>query len=148
MIGSLLYLTASRWDIMFSVCMCARYQSAPKELHLKAVKHILRYFHGTSKYGLWHSKGSDYNLVDYSDSDFFGCELDRKSTSGIYHMFSNSLVSWHSKKQVFVALSTDEAEYAATVCHYYDNISVFGSSGGKSIYRLPRAHACALFPEH
>jgi len=113
MIGSLLYLSASRPDIMFSVCMCARYQSNPKESHLKAVKRIFRYLHGTSKYGLWYSKGSDCSLVGYSDSDFAGCKSDRKSTSGTCHLFSNSLVSWHSKKQVSVALSTAEAEYVA-----------------------------------
>src|ERR1051325_11684475 len=117
-IGSLLYLTASRPDIMFSVCMCARYQSNPKESHLKVVKRILRYLHGTSKYGLWYSKGSNCSLVGYSDSDFAGCKSDRKSTSGTCHLFSNSLVSWHSKKQVSVALSTTEAEYvvAGTCC--------------------------------
>ena len=63
MIGSLLYLTASRPDIMFSVCMCARYQSCPKESHLKAVKRILRYLSGTPKYGLWYFKGNDCSLV-------------------------------------------------------------------------------------
>lgn len=72
MVRSLLYLTASRPDIMFSVCMCARYQSAPKESHLKAIKCILRYLHGISKYGLWFSKGSDYSLVGYYNFDFSG----------------------------------------------------------------------------
>src|ERR1043165_7855474 len=113
MIGSLLFLTASHPDIMFSVCMCARYQSCPNESHLKVVKRILRYLCGTPKYGLWFSTGSDCSLVGYSDSDFAGCKLDRKSTSGTCHFFSNSLVSWHSKKQVSVALSTAEAEYVA-----------------------------------
>ena len=113
MIGFLLYLTASRPDIMFSICMCARYQSDPKESHLKVVKRILRYLHGTSKYGLWYSKGSDCSLVGYSDSNFAGCKSDWKSTSGTCHLFSNSFVSWHSKKQVSVALSTAEAEYVA-----------------------------------
>ena len=113
MIGSLLYLTTSRSDIMFSICMCARYQSAPKESHFKAVKRILRYLNGKSKFGLWYSKGSDCSLVGYSDFDFSGCKLDRKSTSGTCHLFSKSLVSWHSKKQVSVALSTTEAEYVA-----------------------------------
>ncbi|KAK2403095.1 putative mitochondrial protein [Trifolium repens] len=112
-IGSLLYLTASRPDIMFSVCMCARYQSCPKESHLKAVKRILKYLKGTSNFGLWYSKGNDCSLVGYSDSDFASCKLDRKSTSGTCHLFCNSLVSWHSKKQVSVALSTAEAEYVA-----------------------------------
>ncbi|XP_050876383.1 secreted RxLR effector protein 161-like [Lathyrus oleraceus] len=113
MIGSLLYLTVSRPYIMFSMCMCARYQSAAKESHLKVVKRILRYLHGTSKYGLWYSKGGNYNLVGYTNSDFAGCKLDKKSTSGTCHMFSNSLVSWHIKKQVFVVLSTTMEEYVA-----------------------------------
>ncbi|XP_050915296.1 uncharacterized mitochondrial protein AtMg00810-like [Lathyrus oleraceus] len=110
-IGSLIYLTASRPDIMFSVCMCARYQSTSKESHLKVVKCIVRYLHGISKYGLWYSKGSDCNLVGYIDSDFIGCKSDRKSSSGTCHVFSNSLVSWYSKKHVFVSLSAIEAEY-------------------------------------
>lgn len=113
MIGSLLFLTASHPDIMFSVCMCARFQSCPKDSHLRVVKRILRYLCGTSKYGLWFSKGSDYSLFGYSDSDFAGCKSDRKSTSGTYHFFSNSLVSWHSKKQVSVSLSNAEAGYVA-----------------------------------
>src|SRR3954471_1321057 len=113
MIGSLLYLTASRPDIIFSVCMCARYQSCPKESHLKAVKRILRYLSGTTTYGLWFPKGYECYLVGLSDSDFAGCKSDRKSTSGTYHLFSNSFISWHNKKQVSVALSTAEAEYVA-----------------------------------
>jgi len=113
MIGSLLYLTASRPDIMFSVCMCARYQACPKESHLIAVKRIMRYLIGTQNLGLWYPKGSTCNLIGYSDSDFAGCKLDRKSTSGTCHILGNALVSWHSKKQVSVALSTAEAEYVA-----------------------------------
>ncbi|XP_050908490.1 secreted RxLR effector protein 161-like [Lathyrus oleraceus] len=148
MIGSLLYLTTSRPGIMFSVCMCAYYQSAPKESHLKAVKRINRYLHSNSKYGLWYSKGRSCNLASYTDSDFSGCKSDRKSTSRTFHMFTNSLVSWHSKKHVFVALSTSEVEYVAAVCYCYDNIYVFGLNGGKSIYRLAIAHACAAFREH
>lgn len=94
MIGLLLYLTTYRSDIMFSVCMCARYQSALKESHLKVVKCILRYLHGTFKYGIWFFKSSDCSFVGYSDSGFAGCKSDRKSTSRICHIFSNSLVSW------------------------------------------------------
>src|SRR4051812_29825822 len=113
MIGPLFYLTASRLDIMFSVCMCARYQSCPKESHPKAVKRILRYLRGTTTYGLWYPKGNEFDLVGYSNSDFAGCKSDIKSTSGTCNLFSNSLISWHSKKQVSVALSTAEAEYVA-----------------------------------
>lgn len=112
-IRSLLYLTASRPDIMFSVCMCGRFQSNPKESHFIAVKRILRYLIGTPNTGLWYPKGAISGLVGYSDSDFTGCKLDRKSTSGTCHIFENSLISWNSKKQVSVALSTVEAEYIA-----------------------------------
>ncbi|XP_050908615.1 secreted RxLR effector protein 161-like [Lathyrus oleraceus] len=112
-IGFILYLTASRPDIMFSVCICAHHESAPKESHLKSIKCILRYLNGTSKYGLWYSKGIDFNFVGYTSSNFSSCKSDRKSTSGTLHMFSNALVIWHSKKQVYVALSTTEAEYVA-----------------------------------
>ena len=113
MIGSLLYLTASRPDIMFSVCMCARYQANPKESHLSAVKRIMRYLIGTPNMGLWYPKGSSCYLTGYSDSDYGGCKKDRKSTSGTCHLLGNSLISWHSKKQVSVALSTAKAEYVA-----------------------------------
>ncbi|MCH82973.1 copia-type pol polyprotein [Trifolium medium] len=123
MIGSLLYLTASRPDIMFSVCMCARFQANPKESHLSAVKRIMRYLIGTQKMGLWYPKGTDCTLVGYSDSDFAGCKMDRKSTSGTCHLLGNSLVSWHSKKQASVALSTTEAEYVAAANTLYASCS-------------------------
>jgi len=113
MIGSLLYLTASRPDIMFSVCLCARFQAAPKESHRKAVFRILRYLKHTPSVGLWYPKGARFYLLGYSDSDFAGCRVDRKSTSGGCHLLGRSLVSWSSKKQNSVALSTAEAEYIA-----------------------------------
>ena len=111
MIGSLLYLSASRPDIMFSVCMCARFQSNPKQSHLSAVKRIMRYLLGTINLGLWYPKNSTCNLIGYSDSDFAGSKTDRKSTSGTCQFIGSALVSWHSKKQNSVALSTAEAEY-------------------------------------
>nr|CAN59751.1 hypothetical protein VITISV_036637 [Vitis vinifera] len=113
MIGSLLYLTASRPDIMYSVCLCARFQSCPKESHLSAVKRILIYLKGTMDIGLWYPKGDNFELIGYSDADFAGCKVERKSTSGTYHFLGHSLVSWHSKKQNSVALSTAKAEYIA-----------------------------------
>ncbi|KAL6325732.1 hypothetical protein AAG906_024550 [Vitis piasezkii] len=113
MIGSLLYLTASRPDIMYSVCLCARFQSCPKESHLSAVKRILRYLKGTMDIGLWYPKGDNFELIGYSDADFAGCKVERKSTSGTCHFLGHSLVSWHSKKQNSVALFTAEAEYIA-----------------------------------
>jgi hypothetical protein len=113
MIGSLLYLCASRPDIMLSVCMCARFQANPKECHLVAVKRILRYLVHTPNLGLWYPKGSTFELLGYSDSDYAGCRVDRKSTTGTCQFIGRSLVSWSSKKQNSVALSTAEAEYVA-----------------------------------
>ena len=111
LIGSLLYLTSSRPNIMFAVCLCARYQANPKESHFKAAKRILKYHKGTSSVGLWYPSHSPIHLIGYSDSDFAGCKLDRKSTSGTCHLLGSTLISWHSKKQACVALSTAEAEY-------------------------------------
>src|SRR3954469_7930303 len=98
MIGSLLYLCASRPDIMLSVCMCARFQSAPKESHYMAVKRILRYLVHTPNLGLWYPKGSSFKLVGYSDSDWAGDKVDRKSTSGSCQFLGRYLVSWSFKK--------------------------------------------------
>ncbi|KAJ9551482.1 hypothetical protein OSB04_015527 [Centaurea solstitialis] len=113
MIGSLMYLTASRPDIMFLTCLCARYQSMPKVSHLKAVKRIFRYLKGTINLGLWYPKGSGYELTGYTDADHGGCKLDRKSTTGHIQFLGDKLVSWASKKQNCVSLSTAEAEYVA-----------------------------------
>jgi hypothetical protein len=111
MIGSLLYLCASRPDIMLSVCMCARFHANPKEVHLRVVKRIMRYLVYTPKFGLWYPKGSTFDLIGYSDADYAGCKIDRKSTLGTCQFLGRSLVSWASKKQNSVALSTAEAEY-------------------------------------
>ena len=113
MIGSLLYLTASRPDIMFSVCLCARFQSCPKESHLGLVKRIIRYVKGTLDLGLWYPNDAQFDLVGFCDADFAGSLTDRKSTSGTCQLLGMSLVSWFSKKQNSIALSTTEAEYVA-----------------------------------
>jgi hypothetical protein len=113
MIGSLLYLCASRPNIMLSVCMCARFQADPKEVHLRAMKRIMRYLVYTPKFGLWYPRGSTFDLIGYSDADWAGCKIDRKSTSRTYQFLGRSLVSWASKKQNSVALSTAEDEYIA-----------------------------------
>jgi hypothetical protein len=112
MIGSLLYVTASRADVMFSVCMRARFQSSP-ESHLKATKRILRYLKHTQNVGLWYPKGAKFELIGFSDSDYAGCKVERRSTSGTCQLLRRSLVSWSSKKQNSVALSITEAEYIA-----------------------------------
>ncbi|GJS25235.1 retrovirus-related pol polyprotein from transposon TNT 1-94 [Tanacetum coccineum] len=111
MIGSLLYLTTSRPDIMFSVCLCARFQEAPKTSHLEAVKRIFRYIKGTTHLGLWYPKGIGIETVVYVDSDHAGDYMDRKSTSGICTFVRCCLISWFSKKQTSLAISTTEAEY-------------------------------------
>jgi hypothetical protein len=98
MIGYLLYLCASRPDIMLSICMCAIFQSDPKECHPVAVKRILRYLVSMPCFGIWYPKGSNFDLIGYSDSDYAGCKVDRKSTSGTCQFFGRSLVSWSSKK--------------------------------------------------
>ncbi|KAJ9557676.1 hypothetical protein OSB04_012290 [Centaurea solstitialis] len=113
MIGSLLYLTATRPDIMFATCFCARFQANPKESHLAAVKRILRYLKGTPELGLWYPKDSSFELISFTDSDYGGCKLDRKSTSGSCQFLGDKLVSWTSKKQNCVSTSTTEAEYVA-----------------------------------
>jgi hypothetical protein len=93
--------------------MCARFQANPKDCHLVAIKRILRYLVHTQKLGLWYPKGSLFDLLGYSDSDYVGCKIDRKSTTGTCQFLGWSLVSWSSKKQNCVALSTAEAEYIA-----------------------------------
>ncbi|KAJ9555500.1 hypothetical protein OSB04_010114 [Centaurea solstitialis] len=112
-IGSLLYMTASRPDIMFATCFCARFQANPKESHMMAVKRILRYLKGTPNRGLCYPKESGFELVAFSDADHGGCQLDRKSTSGHVQFLGDKLVSWGSKKQHCVSTSTAEAEYVA-----------------------------------
>ncbi|KAK6158950.1 hypothetical protein DH2020_006264 [Rehmannia glutinosa] len=113
LIGSLLYLTASMPDITFAVGVCARFQSSPKESHMTAAKRILRYLKGCQEVGLWYPKEGEFKLIVYSDSDYAGCRVDRKSTSGTCQMLGNRLVSWFSKKQYSIATSTAEAEYIA-----------------------------------
>ena len=111
MIGSLLYLYASRTDIMLSVCMCTRFQANPKECHLMAVKRIFWYLVYTPNLGLWYPKGSTFELLGYSNSDYAGCKVNRKSTTGACQFIGRSLVSWSSKKQNSIALSTAKAVY-------------------------------------
>ncbi|GJT09588.1 putative ribonuclease H-like domain-containing protein [Tanacetum coccineum] len=114
MIGSLMYLTAFRPDIMFAVCACARFQVTPKGSHLHAVKRIFRYFKGQPKLGLWYPKDSPFDLEAYTDSDYVGASLDMKSTTGGYQFLGRRLLSWQCKKQTIVATSTTEEEYVAT----------------------------------
>ncbi|GKF90549.1 hypothetical protein Tco_0274250 [Tanacetum coccineum] len=113
MIGSLMYLTASRPDIMFAVCVCARFQVTLKTSHLLAVKRIFRCLKGKPTLGLWYSRDSPFELVAYTDGDYTGATQDRKSTTGDCQFLGNRLISWQCKKQNVVATSTIEAEYVA-----------------------------------
>jgi hypothetical protein len=113
MIGSFLYLTATRPDIQFSVCLCARFQASPRTSHRQAVKRIFRYLRYTPELGLWYSASSSLSLLGFSDANFAGCRVDRKSTSGSCQFLGSSLVSWSCRKQSSVAQSTTEAEYVA-----------------------------------
>ncbi|XP_021732729.1 uncharacterized protein LOC110699548 [Chenopodium quinoa] len=117
MIGSLLYLTASRPDIAFSIGLCARFQSNPKESHLTVVKRILIYLKGTDDMCLFYPRSDDFMLRRFTDADYAGDLVNRKSTSSMVQFLGYCLVSWGTKKQNTVALSTAEAEYvAAAAC--------------------------------
>ena len=111
MIGSLLYETTTRPNIMQVVGLVARFQSAPKETHMKEVKRIFRYLKGTLDFGLWYPKEEDFTLTAYTDVDWVGSIDDRKSTSGGAFFLGKFLVSWISKKQPSISLSTTEDEY-------------------------------------
>nr|GEU95846.1 uncharacterized mitochondrial protein AtMg00810-like [Tanacetum cinerariifolium] len=118
MIGSLMYLTSSRHDIMFAVCACARYQVNPNVSHLYAVKRIFRYLKGQPKLNLWYPKDSSFDLVAYTDSDYARASLDRKSTTGGCHLLGYRLISWQFKKQIVVANSITEGGYVVTSSCY------------------------------
>jgi hypothetical protein len=98
MIDSLLYLTATRPDIQFSVCLCARFLASPRTSHLQTVKRIFRYLRYTPELSLWYSASSSLSFLGFSDDDFAGCRADRKSTSGTCQFLGSSLVSWSSRK--------------------------------------------------
>ncbi|GJQ93961.1 retrovirus-related pol polyprotein from transposon TNT 1-94 [Tanacetum coccineum] len=113
MVGSLMYLTASRPDLVFAVCMCARYQAKPTKKHFEAIKRVFRYLKGTINMGLWYPKDNAMSLTAYADADHAGCQDSRRSTSGSAQFLGDRLVSWSSKKQRSTAISTTEAEYIA-----------------------------------
>jgi hypothetical protein len=123
MIRSLLYLCASKPDIMLSVCMCARFQATPKDCHLRAVRRIMRYLVVTPNLGLWYPKGSHFVLLGYSDADYAGCKVNRKSTSGTCQFLGQSLVSWSSKKQNSIAYPRPKQSMSppiVVVHHYFE----------------------------
>ncbi|XP_070015288.1 secreted RxLR effector protein 161-like [Nicotiana sylvestris] len=112
-IGSLLYLTTSRPGIVFNVGLCATFQSNPKESHLKAAKRILRYLKGIQDVVLYYPLGDSFNLIGYANADYAGYLVDRKSTSRMAYFLGSCLISWGTRKQNLVALSTAKTEYVA-----------------------------------
>ncbi|GKB42693.1 putative ribonuclease H-like domain-containing protein [Tanacetum coccineum] len=116
-IRSLMYLTASRPDIMFDVCACARFQVTPKVSHLHAMKRIFRYLKGQPKLSLWYPKDSPFDLEAYTDSDYAGASLDKKSTTKGCQFLRSRLISWQCKKQTIVTNSTTKAGYVAAASY-------------------------------
>ncbi|GKB09157.1 retrovirus-related pol polyprotein from transposon TNT 1-94 [Tanacetum coccineum] len=113
MIGTLLYLTTSRPDLQFAICMYARYQDWPTEKHLHTVKRTFRYLRGTVNRGLWYPKDSLIALTTFADADHAGCQDTRRSTSGSMQFLGDRLVSWSSKRQKSAAIFGTEAQYIA-----------------------------------
>jgi hypothetical protein len=98
MTGSLLYLTVTRPDIQFTVCLCARFQASPRSSHQTTVQRIFRHLKHTLKFGIWDFASSSLDLIGFSNADFAGCGIDRKSTSGTCHFLGSSLICWSSQK--------------------------------------------------
>ncbi|GJZ35670.1 retrovirus-related pol polyprotein from transposon TNT 1-94, partial [Tanacetum coccineum] len=113
MVGSLMYLTANRPDLVFAVCMYARYQALPTKKHLEALKRVFRYLKGTINWGLWYPKDTAMALTVYADADHAGCQDTRRSMLGSAQFLGDKLVSWSSKKQKSTAISITKAEYIA-----------------------------------
>ncbi|GKE28357.1 retrovirus-related pol polyprotein from transposon TNT 1-94, partial [Tanacetum coccineum] len=113
MVGSLMYLTTSKPDLVFVVCMCVRYQASPTKKHLQALKQVFRYLRGTINWVLWYLKDTAMALTTYADADHAGCQDTRRSTSGSAQLLGDKLVSWSLKKQKSTAISKTEAGYIA-----------------------------------
>ncbi|GKB96142.1 retrovirus-related pol polyprotein from transposon TNT 1-94, partial [Tanacetum coccineum] len=146
MIDSLMYLTSLRPDIMFAVCVCARYQVNPKVSHLYAVKRIFRYLKGQPKLVLWYPKDSPFDLVAYTDSDYARASLDRKSTTRDCQFLRSRLISWQCKKQTVVANSTTKAEYvvASSFCGQVlwilNQLLDYGDCNEKKLIQMVKIH--------
>nr|GFB50379.1 copia protein [Tanacetum cinerariifolium] len=116
MVGSLMYLSASRPNIVFVVWMCARYQAKPSDRHLQAIKRIFQYLKGTIHMGLWYPKDTGFALTAFADADYAGCQDTRRSTFGSTQFLGGRLVSWSSKKQKSTAISTTKVDIALSGC--------------------------------
>nr|GFB20175.1 retrovirus-related Pol polyprotein from transposon TNT 1-94 [Tanacetum cinerariifolium] len=113
LVSSLMYLTANRPDLVFNVCMCARYHAKPTKKHLEALKRVFQFLKGTINWGLWYLKDTSMALTAYAYADHAGCQDTRRSTSESAQFRGDKLVSWSFKKQKSMAISTTEAEYIA-----------------------------------
>ncbi|XP_071688033.1 secreted RxLR effector protein 161-like [Rutidosis leptorrhynchoides] len=118
LIGSLMYVTASRPDIMFVVCLCARFQANPRYSHYKAIMRIFSYLKGTVHLGLWYPFGTGFHRMAFMDADHGGDQVNRKITFGGLQFLGRKLVSWSSRKQNCISLSTAESEYIAAASCY------------------------------
>jgi hypothetical protein len=118
MIDSLLYFTVTWPNIQFTMGLCARFLASPHSSHWMIVQWIFRYLKHTPEFGIWYS-ASSLDLVGFSDADFVGCGIDRKSTSGTCHFLGSSLICWSSQKQSSVAQSTIEIEYVAAAHRFF-----------------------------
>nr|GEV29494.1 hypothetical protein [Tanacetum cinerariifolium] len=128
LIGTLLYLTASRPDFQFAICMCARYQARPTEKNVHVVKRIFRYLRGTIHLGLWYPKDSSVALTAFVDADHAGCQDTRRSTSGSVQFLGERLISWSSKRQKRTVISSTEAEYIALSGCYCNPVFILKES--------------------
>ncbi|XP_031263008.1 uncharacterized protein LOC116121206 [Pistacia vera] len=111
LIGCLLYLTATRPDLMYATSLLSRFMSNPTETHFKIAKSVLRYVTGSTDYGVWFKRSEDFSLIGYSDSDWAGSTDDMRSTSGFAFFMNHGAICWLSRKQETVAISTAEVEY-------------------------------------
>ncbi|XP_074327097.1 secreted RxLR effector protein 161-like [Apium graveolens] len=120
LVGCLMYLTVTRPDLMFVVCLVSRFMADPREEHMLIIKRVLRYLKGTLDFGIFYGKSLNTNLLGYTDSDYARDMDDRKSTSGYVFLLNGAAICWSSRKQDIVTLSSTEAEYVAATsaaCH-------------------------------
>ncbi|GJX65182.1 putative ribonuclease H-like domain-containing protein [Tanacetum coccineum] len=144
MIGSLMYLTSSRPDIMFDVCACARFQVTPKVSHLHAVKRIFRYLKGQPKLGLWYPKDSPFDLEAYSDSDYAGASLDRKSTTGGKNPVFHSKTKHIEIRHHFIRDSNEKKLIQMIKIHTYQNVADLLTKAFDS----PNVHPLTVIESH
>nr|GEV12084.1 hypothetical protein [Tanacetum cinerariifolium] len=151
MIGSLMYLTASRPDIMFAICACIRYQVTPKECHLHAVKRIFRYLKGHPKLGLWYPKESPFDLVAYSDSDYGGATQDRKSTTGEKTEHNNDfhqIVDFLEASHIRYALTISPTVYVSHIRQFWSTVRIETTNLETKILAIVDGLATPTEPHH